>query len=157
MLHEDHARETHVVVPIVFHGALQKPKQTAEILIQLLLINQLLLHQLYGAHNGRLPDAAVGLAGAPLDRGHQDHLQDDFGVEDYRGMQLLLQQQMLHQCQHVHPQLIVLLNLHIRRHYHENSLPVVDDGGEGAADQHVEDEAFGGCLVPLFILFLELL
>lgn len=66
MLHKDHARETHVVVPVVFHGALQQSKQTAKILIQLLLINELLLDELYGTDDGCLSDAAVGLAGAPL-------------------------------------------------------------------------------------------
>lgn len=63
---------------------------------------------------------------------------------------------MLNQSQHVHSELVLLLDLDIGGYYHENGLPVVNDCREGSPAEHVEDEALRRVLVPILVLLLHL-
>lgn len=116
-----------------------------------------MLHQLDTANDGSLADTAIRLAGPPLDGRDQDHLQDDLGVEDDGGMQVLLQQEMLNKGQHVHSELVVFFDLDVGGDDHEDGLPVIDHSRERSPAQHVENEALRRILIPLLILLLHLI
>jgi len=70
-------------------------------------------------------------------------------------MKLRLHEEVLGERKHVHSELVVFVVIDVGSDDHEDGFPVVDDGGVGSADEHVEDEPVRGVFVPSFVILLH--